>query len=72
MFASLQSYLFGPSEDALNIQPSSLIFKLLPSDQQILCIYLIKIPRFILDLPGTDPGFLERGFICIKLWGSLY
>ena len=20
---------------------------------------------------GADPGFLERGFICIKVWGSL-
>ena len=19
--------------------------------------------------PGEDPGFLERGFICIKVWG---
>ena len=19
---------------------------------------------------GADPGFLERGFICIKVWGS--
>ena len=20
-------------------------------------------------VPGADPGFLERGFICIKVWG---
>ena len=20
-------------------------------------------------IPGSDPGFLERGFICIKVWG---
>ena len=20
-------------------------------------------------LPGAEPGFLERGFICIKVWG---
>ena len=20
---------------------------------------------------GADPGFLERGFICLKVWGSL-
>ena len=19
--------------------------------------------------PGTDPGFLERGFVCVKVWG---
>ena len=24
--------------------------------------------RFPLS-PGADPGFLERGFICIKVWG---
>ena len=22
--------------------------------------------------PGADPGFLEKGFICTKVWGSLY
>ena len=21
-------------------------------------------------IPGADPGFLERGFICIKVWGG--
>ena len=38
------------------------------------CLSLsLCIPSFVLpDLltsPGAEPGFLERGFICINLWG---
>ena len=27
-----------------------------------------RVPMLGLS-PGVDPGFLERGFICIKVWG---
>ena len=26
-------------------------------------------PKKLLSSSGADPGFLERGFICIKVWG---
>ena len=29
----------------------------------------IEFKRFLSMLQGADPGFLERGFICIKVWG---
>ena len=25
--------------------------------------------RFIVPSSGADPGFLKRGFICVKVWG---
>ena len=34
----------------------------------------IKQPNILDLLPlstGADPGFLERGFICIMVWGGL-
>ena len=27
------------------------------------------LPKSLKQVPGADPGFLERGFICIKEWG---
>ena len=27
------------------------------------------MPYKICSNAGVDPGFLERGFICIKVWG---
>ena len=34
-------------------------------------LILVTTCLFLL-IQGADPEFLERGFICIKVWGSLY
>ena len=31
-----------------------------PANQDFCCLLLC---------PGVDPGFLERGFVCLKVWG---
>ena len=33
------------------------------------CQKPIKLEIHILAVAGADPGFLERGFICMKVWG---
>ena len=35
------------------------------------CVKHTCILNFLTYQSGGDPGFLERGFICIKVWGSL-
>ena len=29
----------------------------------------ISLKNMVFSRSGTDPGFLERGFICINVWG---
>ena len=36
----------------------------------VLDLFIMMSWCVIVALPGVDPGFLERGFICIKVWGS--
>ena len=30
---------------------------------------MIRVYGFYHSVTGADPGFLERGFMCIKVWG---
>ena len=30
-----------------------------------------NLVRLFLSIAGAEPGFLERGFIYVKVWGSL-
>ena len=35
------------------------------------CLDIHLPPPHMIGIAGAVPGFLERGFICIKGWGSL-
>ena len=32
-------------------------------------VFSVTLILFKYDTTGEDPGFLERGFICIEVWG---
>ena len=37
--------------------------------KRCVCVKHTCILNFLTYLSGADQGFLERGFICIKVWG---
>ena len=59
LFTNLKSFLFSAAIDSLADNDP-----IPPAIQQMLLVLQVCNSS-----TGADPGFLERGFICIKIWG---